>query len=37
MREAIVREDYEKAKENRDAIRSIEDRWIPPARPERQE
>jgi len=34
MKEAISREDYEKAKENRDAIRAIEDRWIPPARPE---
>ena len=34
MKEAILREDYEKAKENRDAIRAIEDRWIPPARPE---
>lgn len=30
MKEAISREDYEKAKENRDAIRAIEDRWIPP-------
>jgi protein arginine kinase activator len=34
MKEAIACEDYEKAKENRDAIRAIEDRWIPPARPE---
>jgi len=34
MKDAILREDYEKAKENRDAIRAIEDRWIPPARPE---
>ena len=32
MKEAIGLEDYEKAKENRDAIRTIEDRWIPPAR-----
>lgn len=33
MKEAIAREDYEKAKENRDVIRSIEDRWLgsPPA------
>ncbi|MFM8705055.1 MAG: UvrB/UvrC motif-containing protein [Planctomycetia bacterium] len=37
MKEAIVREDYEKAKEDRDAIRAIEDRWIPPVRPEAQE
>lgn len=37
MKEAILREDYENAKENRDAIRAIEDRWIPPARPEGQE
>jgi protein arginine kinase activator len=34
MKEAIACEDYEKAKENRDAIRAIEDRWIPSARPE---
>jgi len=34
MKDAIACEDYEKAKENRDAIRAIEDRWIPPARPE---
>ena len=34
MKEAIACEDYEKAKENRDAIRAIEDRWIPPVRPE---
>lgn len=32
MKEAIGCEDYEKAKENRDAIRAIEDRWITPAR-----
>ena len=31
MKEAISCEDYEKAKENRDAMRLIEDRWIPPA------
>jgi protein arginine kinase activator len=37
MKEAIACEDYEKAKENRDAIRAIEDRWIPTDRPERQE
>jgi protein arginine kinase activator len=37
MKDAIACEDYEKAKENRDAIRAIEDRWIPPARPESQE
>jgi protein arginine kinase activator len=30
MKEAISREDYEKAKENRDAIRRIEDRWLGP-------
>ena len=34
MKEAILCEDYEKAKDSRDAIRAIEDRWIPPARPE---
>jgi len=34
MREAIGMEDYEKARENRDAIRAIEERRIPPARPE---
>ena len=38
MKEAIACEDYEKAKENRDAIRAIEERWVgappPPARPE---
>jgi len=28
MKESIALEDYEKARENRDAIRSIEDRWI---------
>ena len=31
MREAIAREDYETAKEDRDAIRTIEDRWLGPA------
>jgi protein arginine kinase activator len=31
MKDAIACEDYEKAKENRDAIRAIEDRWIAPA------
>lgn len=30
MKEAISREDYEKARENRDAIRSIEERWLAP-------
>jgi protein arginine kinase activator len=34
MKDAIACEDYEKAKENRDAIRAIEDRWIPPVRTE---
>jgi len=34
MREAIGMEDYEKARENRDAIRAIEERRIPPVRPE---
>lgn len=36
MREAIDREDYEKAKENRDLIRAIEEAWLgmpPPSRP----
>ena len=28
MKEAIACEDYEKAKEDRDAIRGIEDRWL---------
>ncbi len=28
MKDAIAREDYEKAKEDRDAIRGIEDRWL---------
>jgi len=28
MREAIACEDYEKAKENRDSIRTIEERWL---------
>ena len=27
MKEAIACEDYEKARENRDAIRAIEERW----------
>ena len=31
MKEAISREDYESAKEARDAIRGIEDAWMPPA------
>jgi len=30
MKEAISREDYDEARENRDAIRSIEDRWLSP-------
>ena len=34
MKEAIAREDYEKAKENRDAIRALEDHGISPARPD---
>lgn len=34
MKEAISCEDYERAKENRDAMRAIEDRWIPPVRQE---
>ena len=33
MKEAIAREDYEKAKEDRDAIRAIEDRWLGPPAP----
>ena len=32
MKEAIAHEDYEKAKEDRDAIRALEDRWLGPAR-----
>jgi protein arginine kinase activator len=32
MKEAIAREDYEKAKEDRDAIRALEDRWLGPPR-----
>ena len=32
MKEAISREDYESAKESRDAIRGIEDAWTPPAK-----
>jgi protein-arginine kinase activator protein McsA len=32
MKEAISREDYELAKEARDAIRGIEDAWTPPAK-----
>lgn len=31
MKEAIVREDYEKAKENRDLIRGIEETWLGPS------
>ena len=31
MKEAISREDYESAKEARDAIRRIEEAWMPPA------
>ena len=31
MKEAIAREDYESAKEARDAIRGIEEAWMPPA------
>ena len=34
MKEAITHEDYEKARENRDAIRAIEERWIPAIAPE---
>ena len=34
MKDAIGCEDYEKARENRDAIRAIEERWITPIRPE---
>jgi len=34
MRSAIGMEDYEKARENRDAIRAIEERRLPPASPE---
>ncbi len=30
MKDAIAREDYEKAKEDRDAIRTLEDRWLGP-------
>jgi protein arginine kinase activator len=30
MKEAISREDYESAKESRDAIRAIEEAWLPP-------
>ena len=30
MKEAIALEDYEKAKEDRDAIRALEDRWLAP-------
>ncbi|MFN7811465.1 MAG: UvrB/UvrC motif-containing protein, partial [Planctomycetia bacterium] len=33
MKEAITHEDYEKAKEDRDAIRVIEDRWLGPPTP----
>jgi protein arginine kinase activator len=31
MKEAIAREDYEKAKENRDLIRGIEETWLGPS------
>ena len=31
MREAIAREDYESAKDARDAIRALEEAWVPPA------
>jgi len=31
MKEAIAKEDYESAKESRDSIRALEERWIPPA------
>jgi protein arginine kinase activator len=31
MKDAIAREDYEKAKEDRDAIRTLEDRWLGPS------
>jgi len=31
MKESIACEDYEKARENRDAVRALEDRWIGPA------
>jgi len=31
MKDAIACEDYEKAKEDRDAIRAVEDRWLGPA------
>jgi len=38
MKEAIACEDYEKAKENRDQIRRIEERWLgPPPSPEAQQ
>ena len=30
MKEAISREDYEKASEHRESIKAIEERWIPP-------
>jgi len=33
MKEAIAHEDYEKAKEDRDAIRALEERWLGPPRP----
>jgi protein arginine kinase activator len=33
MKEAIACEDYEKARENRDAIRAIEERWLAAAAP----
>jgi protein arginine kinase activator len=33
MKESIAHEDYEKAKEDRDAIRALEERWLGPPRP----
>ena len=32
MKESIAHEDYEKAKEDRDAIRALEERWLGPPR-----
>ena len=32
MKDAIACEDYEKAKEDRDAIRALEERWLGPPR-----
>ncbi|MFM8735558.1 MAG: DNA helicase UvrBC [Pirellulales bacterium] len=34
MQEAIACEDYERAREDRDAIRAVEDRWLGPQRPD---